>query len=131
VFALKAMLFAYQKIAEQRIADAQKKGEFDHLEGKGKPLCLDGANVPEDLKLAYKMLKNAGFVPPELELQKQIRQTEDLLACLQDEKDKYKAMKKLNFLVLKLNVMRGARADMEIPQRYEPALIGRLEKKQD
>jgi hypothetical protein len=123
------MLFAYQKIVEQRIAQAQQNGEFDHLEGMGRPLRLENSNVPEDLKLAYKILKNAGFVPPELELQRQIRQTEDLLCSLKDEEDKLKAMKKLNFLVLKLNMMRGNRADMEICQRYESALIGRLEKK--
>ena len=73
------MIPGFNKIVETRILTAQKNGEFDDLEGSGKPLKLDdGCCVPEELRLAYKVLKNADFVPPEIELKKEIKQTEDL-----------------------------------------------------
>ena len=43
------------------------RGDFEDLPGQGKPLNLDDdAMVPEELRTAYRMLKNAGFVPPEV-----------------------------------------------------------------
>jgi hypothetical protein len=55
-------------IAEQRIAKAIENGDLDDLPGSGKPLELDDDSlVPEELRLAYRILKNAGFVPPEIE----------------------------------------------------------------
>ena len=55
-------------IAEQRIAEAIANGDFDDLPGCGKPLELDDDSLlPEELRLAYRILKNAGFVPPEIE----------------------------------------------------------------
>jgi len=46
-------------------------------------------NVPADLRLAYRMLKNAVYIPEELALRKEIVQTEELLAAATDEKEKY------------------------------------------
>jgi len=55
-------------IAEQRIAEAIANGDLDDLPGSGKPLELDDDSLlPEELRLAYRILKNAGFVPPEIE----------------------------------------------------------------
>ena len=55
-------------IAEQRIAEAIANGDLDDLPGSGKPLELDDdLLVPEELRLAYRILKNAGFVPSEIE----------------------------------------------------------------
>ena len=55
-------------IAEQRIAEAIANGDFDDLPGSGKPLELDDDSLlPEELRLAYRILKNAGFVPQEIE----------------------------------------------------------------
>ena len=55
-------------IAEQKIAEAIANGDFDDLPGSGKPLALDDDSlVPEELRLAYRILKNAGFIPPEVE----------------------------------------------------------------
>ena len=61
------ILPGYEKIVEQRIKEAMEKGEFDNLPGKGRPIPLeDDSHVPEDLRLAYKVLKNADCLPPEL-----------------------------------------------------------------
>lgn len=117
----------FEKIVEERIRQSQKNGEFDNLPGAGKRLELeDMSRIPEDLRLAYKILKNADCVPPELEIKKEIRSTETLLEGLTDEKLKYKALKKLNYLILKLNTMKKGAVEFEIPQRYEAQVVGCL-----
>lgn len=122
------MLAGFDKIVEERIRDAQRRGMFNHLEGAGKPLKPDEfANVPEELRLAYKILKNADMLPPEIELKKEIIQTEDLLRGMGDTVEKYRTIKKLNFLILKLNSMRSGPIEFEIPQHYEQKMIDRLE----
>ena len=64
-------------IAEQRIAEAIANGELDDLPGVGRPLELDDdALIPEELRLAHRILKNAGYVPPELETLNEIAQLE-------------------------------------------------------
>ena len=124
------MLTGFEKIVEERIQTAQRRGLFDNLTGAGKPLPKDviGDTVAEDLRLSYRILKNADCLPPEVEVHKEIRRTEDLLAGIQDVQGRYRILKKLNFLILKLNTMRNGSAALEIPQHYVQRLVGRLEK---
>ena len=66
-------------LVEQKIAEAIARGDFDGLPGAGRPLDLDDDPlIPEDLRLAYRILKNAGFVPPEVETLNEIAQLERL-----------------------------------------------------
>jgi hypothetical protein len=66
-------------LAERRIAEAIANGELEELPGKGRPLDLeDDALVPEALRLAYRILKNAGFVPPEVQTLNEIAELERL-----------------------------------------------------
>ncbi len=61
------MLKALDDLIETRIRDAQSRGEFDHLPGAGRPLPdEDLAGVPEELRVAVRILKNAGCVPAEV-----------------------------------------------------------------
>lgn len=54
-------------LIDQRIAEAQRNGEFDNLPGAGQPLDLDDdPHVPEEDRAAYRLLKNSGFMPTEL-----------------------------------------------------------------
>jgi hypothetical protein len=125
---MEKMIPGFSKIVEERIRAAQKKGEFDNLEGSGKPLNLTAdQTVAEELRLAHKILKNADCLPPEVELKKEIRQTEDLLAGMGETADKYRMMKKLNFLILKLNTLRNTCVVFDEPQKYSDKLIKKLE----
>jgi hypothetical protein len=122
------MLPGFEIIVEERIKEGQKKGEFDNLPGSGKPINLiNEGHIPDELRLAHKILKNADCLPPELELKKEIHQTEELLAGLTDEKEKYKTIKKLNYLVLKFNSLRPRAISMELPQEYTGKIVERLE----
>jgi len=121
------MFPGFEKIVEDKIKRARKRGAFKNLPGSGKPLSLDKAIVPEDCRMAYKILKNADFVPPEVEMLKEIRQTETLLAGMKDTAEKYKTLKKLNFMILKLNTLRNTSMRFELPQRYEKKMCDRFE----
>ena len=66
-------------IAERKIVEALERGELANLPGEGRPLELDDDTlVPEDLRAAYRILKNAGYVPAELETLNEIAQLERL-----------------------------------------------------
>jgi hypothetical protein len=59
---------------EARIEEAVRKGEFDDLPGAGRPLVLDDDSmVPAELRVAWRILKNAGFVPPQVEALRDVR----------------------------------------------------------
>lgn len=118
----------FDKIADEKIRKAMEEGEFDNLPGKGRPLELeDDSHLPQDLRLAHKILKNAGCLPPELEVQKEIRTTEALLAGIQDTREKYRQIKKLNLLIMKLNMLRRVSPLLETPQVYYEKVLDKLD----
>ena len=120
----------FEKIIEERILQAQRRGDFENLPGSGKPLEIeDDRHIPEDLRLAYKILKNAGCIPPEIELKKEIHQTRDLLAAMEDTAQKYRTLTRLNYLILKLNCLRKTPVEREMPQLYAAKLAIRMDPK--
>ena len=122
------MLTGFEKIVEERIRSAQKNGAFEDLEGSGKPLQYDDdSHVAEELRLAYKILKNADILPPEIELKKEIERTEDLLSSMEDAAEKYHTLKKLNFLIMKLNSLRNRSIRLDMPQKYSGKLVEQIE----
>ena len=120
-------MLGFQKIIEKKIQEALNRGDFDDLPGRGEPLQVeDDSRVPEDLRLAYKILKNANCLPPELELRKEIRQMEDLLENIPDEKKKYRQIKKINFKIMKLNLIGNRAPLLEEKQIYYKKLVDRF-----
>ena len=120
-------MYTFHLIAEKRIQEAMSQGQFDNLPGKGKPLEFeDDSMVPEDLRMAYKILKNAGFIPPELQTEKEIRQAVDLLESMEDERLRYRQVMKLNVLVTKMNLMRKRPVNLEVNQFYYRKIVERI-----
>src|ERR1700753_1690388 len=73
-------------LVEQRIAAAVARGEFDDLPGAGAPLALDDdALVPEEVRVANRILKNAGFVPPAVEQLRALRDLKAELSAVSDQ----------------------------------------------
>ena len=67
------MLEAIRLIAERRISEAIQKGLLDTHVWRNRHLPMTYDNmVPEELRMAYKILKNAGYLPPEIEAKKEI-----------------------------------------------------------
>lgn len=68
------------KIAEIKLQEAVRKGELDDLSFMNKPLVFeDETFVPEDLRASYKILKNAGILPEEMQLKKEIYTLEEMI----------------------------------------------------
>ena len=107
----------FDAIVEERIRTAQQEGAFDNLPGKGKPLNLeDDSAVPEDLRLTYKVLKNANCLPVEMELRKEIFNLRQLLDAAIDPEVRRDLRKQLNLLVLRHNLQRKGPAGVDLPQ---------------
>jgi len=123
-------MFFFHLIAERKIQEAILNGELDNLPGRGQPLRLeDDSQVPEDLRLAYKILKNADCLPPELELKKDIVRMEEMLRGIEDVEEKYKQMKRLNFMIMKLNMMRKVSLPFEENEVYYVKVVERMSQK--
>lgn len=90
--------------AERHILEGQRKGDFANLPGEGKPMILDDdSHVPAELRAGYRLLKNAGYLPPELLLRREAIELSSLLQGLrQDDVDYSLLNKKLLLLELKL-----------------------------
>ncbi|MFO1352787.1 MAG: DnaJ family domain-containing protein [Gammaproteobacteria bacterium] len=115
------------RIAEVRIADAIERGDFDDLPGTGQPLQLDDlAQVPEELRAAYKILKNSGFLPPELQLRKDIREAEELLAQAADPAGRNRALARLLLLRQRLDLGRGGKTNLQSEEQYYQKLVARF-----
>ncbi|WP_136808371.1 DUF1992 domain-containing protein [Desulfosediminicola flagellatus] len=113
-------------IAEQRISQAIEKGELKTDGWKNKPLKLDDDHlVPDDLKIAYKMLKNAGYVPPEIETRKEITRLEQLIAKTEDEHQRVQQMRKLSVLLMKVDKNRPSPANISHDDEYYRKIVER------
>jgi hypothetical protein len=75
----------FARIAEAKIQDGIERGDFDKLPGRGKPLQLeDLSHVPPHLRLGYKVLRNAGVAPPEVELRREVYRLDREIAATHD-----------------------------------------------
>lgn len=108
-------------LAERRIQAAQKEGAFDHLPGEGKPLEFeDDSAVPQELRMAYKVLRNAGYLPPELADRKEINTILDLLEHCEEGAEKVRQMQKLDVILMRIqNRRRRSVAITEHDPYYE------------
>lgn len=109
------------RIAEQKIEQYLREGrgaDLSHWKNKPLPLKDDMANVPAQLRMAYRILRNAGYVPEEVALQKEIVCIEDMLAHCSDEQVKIKQMKKLEFLRVKLDSKMGKKLQVDADSPY-------------
>jgi hypothetical protein len=114
------MIDILARVAEQRILEALEKGEFEKLEGAGKPFVFeDETFVPEDLRAAYRVLKNAGCIPPELEIRKEIVTLKDLINTIDDDKERLKKIRELNFKLIKFEMVRGRPLRLEDYPDYQ------------
>ncbi|MBY5930082.1 DUF1992 domain-containing protein [Halomonas sp. DP8Y7-3] len=116
------------QLAETRIQKAQQEGAFDNLPDRGKPIELDDDSmIPETLRAGYRLLKNAGYLPPELQLQREMREVEDLLAQTQEAAERGDCDKRLRLLRARLAESgRGASRLLELGH-YHDRLVERWE----
>jgi hypothetical protein len=71
----------FEKLAERKIREAIEAGEFDRLPNAGQPISLDQYfSLPEHLRMAYSVLKNANCLPEEVHLLNDVARLESALA---------------------------------------------------
>ena len=115
-------------IAERRIQEAMARGEFDNLPGKGKPLVQeDLSGVPEELRMAYKILKNAGCVPPEVELTNDVASLRRLILDMEESEARKSKVRELNFKLMKLEMTRKRPLSLDLLPEYQEKLLDRLQ----
>jgi Domain of unknown function (DUF1992) len=116
---------AWDAIVEAKIAEAQRAGAFDDLPGAGRPLALaDDRLIPEDIRMAYRILKNAGCVPPEIEARKEAADLRMLIRATADAPEQRRALARLALLEARLAARGGV-----LPRAgaYFAKLVARLE----
>lgn len=97
------------------------------MPGEGRPLQLDdGSAIPEELRVAYRILKNAGFLPPELQLRKELREAGQLLRQL-PESECSRARARLELLQLRLATSRRQPINLLLEDHYRRRLLARLD----
>src|SRR5262245_16212464 len=117
----------FQRIAEQRILEAQRNGDFDNLPGKGKPLELEDLSaVSEDLRIGYHVLKNAHVLPPEAELIKDIHTLEDLLKHVEDEGQRRALAKSIQFKMIRLDLLKRRSMPVTSIRNYGRKLVAKF-----
>lgn len=116
-------------LVERRIEAAVARGEFDDLPGAGRPLALDDDPlVPEELRVACRLLKNAGCVPPELT---QVAEVNQLLGAISradlGEAERGKASRRLRALLIQLELSGRTATAQSVWQQYGEALRARCD----
>jgi hypothetical protein len=112
---------------EDRIRAAVARGEFLGLPGEGRPLQLeDDLLVPAELRMAYRILRNAGAVPPEIAM---LREANDAAAAAAGELDGHRrraALARLEALLLRLEAAGLPQLSNGVLARYQQQLLDRL-----
>ncbi len=115
------------RLAEETILAAARRGEFDDLPGSGKPLSLDDDSaVPEPLRVAYRILSNAGCLPPEQQLRREIRELEDLLQQLQGSAEEQQLRRRLLLLQTRLALQGRESSPLLEEAAYREAVLRRI-----
>jgi hypothetical protein len=114
-------------LAEQKILQAMEERDLSDNSFKYKPLPLeDDSFVPAELKIAYKILKNSGFLPPEVEERKEIKRIEDLITSTEDEHERLRQMKKLELLMMKIDAKRSFTTSINSQHEYYRNVVERI-----
>lgn len=122
------MFSIMQTIAERKIQQAITEGTLPDLSHwKNKPLPADDmAGVPADLRMGYRLLKNAGYVPEEVTLHKEIARIEDLLPHCVDEREKIKQLRRISYLKIRLESRMGRSLQLGEEGEYFSRVVDRL-----
>jgi succinate dehydrogenase/fumarate reductase flavoprotein subunit len=117
-------------ISEERIKKGYKEGEFENLPGFGKPLPHDElSHVPDDLRMAYRMMKNAGYTEEDNALKQEMSTIEDLIKKCEDPAEKKELQKQLNQKLLQFNSIMSKRrtsTNSSIFKNYENKIHHKL-----
>lgn len=114
-------------IAERKISKAIRRGDLDNLALKGQPIRVeDLSDIPEELRMGYKILKNAGILPAELQLNREILTLKDLLESCRDTEERKELKKKLTARQLHYDILMEKNFSSATYHRYEARMREKL-----
>lgn len=120
-------MHVFDELVEARIQEALERGDFENLPDAGRQLELEeDPFIPEDMRLACRILKNAGYVPPEMELRRHISAVESELANSEDAASRRRSLKKLELLYMKMDESRQRQANLVLQQEYYDRVLSRF-----
>ena len=97
-------------IAEQRIREAMDRGLFDNSPYRGRRIALqEDESIPPELRMAFKVLRDAGCLPPEVELRRDIGTLSELLDTIADPEERRRIGRDINDKLLRLELLRRRR----------------------
>ena len=115
------------RVAEQRIREAIDRGEFDNLPLQGQPLKLDDyPGVPEHLRMGYTILRNAGVLPEEMQLKKDMVTLQQLLGACYDVEEQQTLRRRMNDKILRYNMMMEKRHGQSSSSQYHSKILRKL-----
>jgi DnaJ homologue, subfamily C, member 28, conserved domain len=95
-----------RSIADRKIREAMEQGLFDDLPGKGKPLHIEELpGVPEELRMAYKLLRDAGVLPEEMAVRKGVSRLRELIDACTDPAEQASLRRQLRDEELRQNLL--------------------------
>lgn len=103
------MLRDLRNLVERQILRAEKTGQLSGLEGEGKPLPARPHEPDAGLGVAMRMMAQAGAVPEEFTLQKELDAARDAYRTLTGPEDGKAALKRIADLEMRVNMAREAR----------------------
>lgn len=111
------------RLAEQRVAEAEQRGELRGLAGSGQPLNLDDdCGIPATSRVAYRIMKNAGCVPPEVAALREVRELSAILRGVDDDGERRHTALRLTTLLTQL----GERGERLLTSGYYEQLREQL-----
>ena len=114
-------------VAERRIREAIERGELDDLPNRGEPIRReDLSDVPEELRMGYKVLKNAGVLPEELQINREMLRLRDLLTACEDPQEQREIKKRLSLKSLHFNELMEKNRRNASFNRYADRITGKL-----
>ena len=110
-------------LAERRILEAIREGFLDDLPLRGQPIPReDLSGVPEELRMGYKILKNAGYLPEELQVKKEMLALQDMMNACTSAEEKEEARRKLSLRRLHFEMLMEKRGGSLAIREYQVKL---------
>lgn len=96
----------FEKLVNEQIEEAIARGDFDNLPGAGKPINLnDDDHIPPDMRLAYRILKNAGVTSPEISLRKELENLKEELKETTNQEERTILQREIRMACLRISLL--------------------------